>query len=218
MEVEEIKEKIIRTATELFMKDGCKRVTMDNIASALHISKRTLYEIFANKEELLMACINTIHEEIDINRKKLNSQVDEPILLALFLMHNTAVANHHYDTFQEDIQRYYPQIYTYFSQKHTQQFHQELSNALKEAQAKGIMRPNVDINQVFKTITNYMHSCRSGANKEEKDEWLLNVRETLYTYMRGLMTTDAIQRYDAQKERFQQLFNVNEENNQKNNI
>ena len=58
-----------------------------------------------------------------------------------------------------------------------------------------------------------MHSCRSESSKTQKDEWLLNVRETLYTYMRGLMTTDAILRYDTQKERFQQLFNKNEINN-----
>ncbi len=213
MEIEETKEKIIKAATELFLKDGCKRVTMDFIATSMHISKRTLYEIFANKKELLKACINTIHDEVEVNRNHLNSQVDEPILLALYLMHNTAVTNHKYDTFQEDIQRYYPEIYEYFSQKHTRLFHQELSKALEEAQLKGILRPNVDLNQVFNTIATYMHSCRSESSKTQKDEWLLNVRETLYTYMRGLMTTDAILRYDTQKERFQQLFNKNEINN-----
>lgn len=213
MEIEETKKKIIRTATELFLRDGCKRVTMDNIATQMHMSKRTLYEIFANKEELLKACINTIHDEVEANKKRLDSQVDEPILLALYLMHNTAVANHKYDTFQEDIQRYYPEIYDYFSKKHTELFHLQLSKALEEAQAKGIMRPNVDLNQVFKTITTYMHSCRTEGSKEEKEEWLLNIKETLYTYMRGLMTTDAIKRYDAQKERFQQLFINNGKNN-----
>ncbi len=213
MELEETREKIIKTATELFLRDGCKRVTMDNIATHMHISKRTLYEIFATKEELLTACIHAMQEEIAANKQKLSSQVDEPILLALFLMHNNALSNHKYDTFQEDIQRYYPDIYEHFSQMHSQHFHQEVVKVMREAQAKNIIRQNVDLDQVFQTAATYMKSCSSCTTKEQKEEWLNNVRESSYIYLRGLMTSEAIQQYDANERRYQQLFDKLVEDN-----
>ena len=47
---QELKEKILITAVELFHKNGIKSVKMDDIANELKISKRTLYEIYSNKE------------------------------------------------------------------------------------------------------------------------------------------------------------------------
>ena len=41
----ELKERIIATATEAFTTKGIKSITMDDIAAALGISKRTLYEV-----------------------------------------------------------------------------------------------------------------------------------------------------------------------------
>ena len=52
-EKNEIHINIIRKANEMFHKHGIKEVKMDDIATALGISKRTLYKHFANKEELL---------------------------------------------------------------------------------------------------------------------------------------------------------------------
>lgn len=214
MELEETKDKIIKTSTGLFLRDGCKRVTMDNIAAQMHISKRTLYEIFATKEELLNACIYAIHDEIEKGKEKLCSQVDEPILLAIFLLQNTVIANHKYDTFVEDIQRYYPEIYSQFSSMHSSLFRKELAGALEEAQQKGIIRKNSDLDQIFKTLEALMKSCHSAQTKEQKDEWVKNVSETGYTFIRGLMTAEAIERYDAQEETFRNLFKkITSENN-----
>lgn len=53
----ELRERIIMTATEAFTLKGIKCITMDDIAAALGISKRTLYEVFADKESLLKECI-----------------------------------------------------------------------------------------------------------------------------------------------------------------
>ena len=38
----------------LFMADGVRAVKMDDIAAHLGISKRTLYELYSNKEQLLL--------------------------------------------------------------------------------------------------------------------------------------------------------------------
>lgn len=51
---QELKGKILDTALQMFMRQGIRQVRMDDIARALSISKRTLYEIYENKEQLLM--------------------------------------------------------------------------------------------------------------------------------------------------------------------
>jgi len=48
-----MKEKIIEKAAELFLTVGFKSITMDDIASKMGISKKTLYKYFANKEVLV---------------------------------------------------------------------------------------------------------------------------------------------------------------------
>ncbi|KAA6312581.1 HTH-type transcriptional repressor KstR2 [termite gut metagenome] len=53
----ELKEKIIVIALTAFKRNGIKSITMDDIATQLKISKRTLYEIFEDKEMLLKECV-----------------------------------------------------------------------------------------------------------------------------------------------------------------
>ena len=54
--------RIVRTATKLFHTHGIKSVKMDDIANALTISKRTIYEIFETKELLLEEVVR-VHDE-----------------------------------------------------------------------------------------------------------------------------------------------------------
>ena len=59
---EELKQKILYTAMSLFKEKGIKAVRMDDIATKMVISKRTLYEIYSNKEDLLYECIKNDNE------------------------------------------------------------------------------------------------------------------------------------------------------------
>ena len=54
---EELKSRIVALSMKQFAEKGIKNVTMDHVSSMLGISKRTLYEIFPDKETLLMSCI-----------------------------------------------------------------------------------------------------------------------------------------------------------------
>ena len=47
------KERIIDQAMHMFVSQGIKSVRMDDIAQQLGVSKRTLYEMFGDKEGLL---------------------------------------------------------------------------------------------------------------------------------------------------------------------
>lgn len=50
----QLKDSILERAMAMFKSRGIKDVTMDEIASSMGISKRTLYEVFENKEDLLV--------------------------------------------------------------------------------------------------------------------------------------------------------------------
>ena len=51
-----LRERVIAAGQELFHKRGIRAVTMDDVSHQLHISKRTLYQLFDTKESLLLAC------------------------------------------------------------------------------------------------------------------------------------------------------------------
>lgn len=65
---QELKDRIKKAASEMFFKNGIRQVRMDDIAHNLGISKRTLYEIYDNKEQLLLDVVKYNNEE---NVKKL---------------------------------------------------------------------------------------------------------------------------------------------------
>jgi AcrR family transcriptional regulator len=53
----EIREKIIEEAANMFKVYGIKTVTMDTLANHLGISKRTIYEVFADKDDLVISVL-----------------------------------------------------------------------------------------------------------------------------------------------------------------
>ena len=53
----DLRKRVISVAMKAFYSKGVKNVTMDEIAHELTMSKRTLYQIFSDKEALLLACI-----------------------------------------------------------------------------------------------------------------------------------------------------------------
>jgi AcrR family transcriptional regulator len=56
-------EYIIQQTLSLFKKMGIRSITMDLIAEHLGMSKRTLYELFPNKDDLVKACLtNALNE------------------------------------------------------------------------------------------------------------------------------------------------------------
>lgn len=68
-----IKEQIMLTAFDLFSEHGIKNVSMDDIAHNASISKRTLYELFEDKETLLTECINLSYTKFQSKEYPLSS-------------------------------------------------------------------------------------------------------------------------------------------------
>ena len=52
-----VRKRIVEVASNMLLKSSCRQITMDIIAKEMGISKRTIYEIFSDKEKLLEKCM-----------------------------------------------------------------------------------------------------------------------------------------------------------------
>jgi AcrR family transcriptional regulator len=57
------RERIIEGAAELFKTYVIRSVTMDSLAGQLGMSKRTIYEVFSDKDELLIGVLSWMAEK-----------------------------------------------------------------------------------------------------------------------------------------------------------
>ena len=85
----EIYSQIIETAHQLFIEHGIKDVKMDDIAAKLSISKRTIYELFNDKEDLLREVLKLQNEKTREKGKDIirNSKHILEIILRLYNLH-----------------------------------------------------------------------------------------------------------------------------------
>lgn len=104
---QQVKEKIRCTALRMFHERGIRLVKMDDIAAALSISKRTLYELYANKMELLEDVLElqfNMSQERMRRELKTNASTMDILILALKIsieeMQQTSAA------FLDDLHRY----------------------------------------------------------------------------------------------------------------
>jgi TetR/AcrR family transcriptional regulator, cholesterol catabolism regulator len=103
----ELRDMIIEGAAHLFKTYGIKAVTMDSLASHLGISKRTIYEVFADKDELLVCVFKWMEEK----QKALVSRIldeSENAIYAIFMLLERN-RDHFQDmspAFQADMRRY----------------------------------------------------------------------------------------------------------------
>ena len=72
---QQLRQRIIEAATREFEAKGIKSVKMDDIACLLSVSKRTVYEIFGNKEDLLLECVK---HDMDRTDAEMNAFAHEP--------------------------------------------------------------------------------------------------------------------------------------------
>ena len=86
-----MREDIIKKSADLFLSLGFKNITMDDIASSMGISKKTIYTHFSNKTELIetvtFSVLDYFHENIEkINQKAVNP-IEELYDIKMFVMH-----------------------------------------------------------------------------------------------------------------------------------
>ena len=112
-----LKDKILNAATTAFWHKGIKAVKMDDIASSLSISKRTIYEIYGDKESLLFACIKKKHRERQEFMRVFAEQHNVMEVVLEVYRHKVEELETVNYTVYQDIQLY-PKILAYMEQVH----------------------------------------------------------------------------------------------------
>lgn len=75
----EVKERILTKAADLFMRYGIRSITMDEIASQLGISKKTIYQFFTDKDDMVSAVIEREIKENEVECLQYKDQAADAV-------------------------------------------------------------------------------------------------------------------------------------------
>jgi AcrR family transcriptional regulator len=145
----EMKERILEKANELFMRYGIRSITMDEIAAQLGISKKTIYQFYADKDQIVEAVVG---QEIKRNeqecvhfRSDSENAVQEIFMAVLETEEMLKGMN---PLIMYDLEKHHPKSYKKFKD-HKQQF---LFSAIKANLQRGkteeLYRPELNIDIV----------------------------------------------------------------------
>lgn len=140
-----MKERILAEAERLFWKYGVRSVTMEEIARQLGISKKTIYQHFADKEEILY---QVIQDKIGRDRSEMECMVTEtanPVEELLSVLHMMQKnADKVSPNLLIDIKRYYPQAFGLFRQHKEGQIMRSILENIQKGIGQGIYRSDIN--------------------------------------------------------------------------
>jgi len=141
-----MKNKIISKCEELFLELGFKNVTMDDIAYAMGISKKTIYIHFSNKTELIENVVFSVLEFFHKNIEQINKEAVNPIEelydIKMFVMNY--LKNERGST-QFQLKKYYPNIFEQLEVKKFEKMHASVEKSLKKGIKLNLFRDNIDV-------------------------------------------------------------------------
>ena len=148
----ELKSRIIDYAMGEFYKRGVRAVKMDEISQGLHVSKRTVYEIFGDKEELLLAGMKArdeqMRQQLDIYAyNEAHNVID---ILGYFYKVQMEVNSAIGVSFFEEIHRM-PRILEYLKERHLRQYVDRVK-FMKSGIAEGFFRTDVNYELMLEIV------------------------------------------------------------------
>lgn len=157
----DMKDTIVKKASTLFLQLGFKSVTMDDLAEALGISKKTLYTHFENKHQLVressLSIFNQVCCEIEQMKKKAKHPIDELYSVksaVLKYFQNEATS----PVYQ--LQKYYPDIYAEVKDQEYERLGVLVKSSLKTGITTGLFRSNINVDFVSRLYMNGMRGIR----------------------------------------------------------
>ena len=142
----EIKDRILQHAQTLFLRNGIKSVSMDDIAADMAMSKKTLYKWFENKDQIVQAgmskhldgtqceCTNMI--------KTATSAIDE--LFRMMEWTKQQFSNVHPSIFY-DLQKFHPGTWQLWVTHKNEFILAQIIQNLRRGIAEGLFRADLDV-------------------------------------------------------------------------
>lgn len=142
---------ILEQVRKLYRRYGIKSVTMDDVARHLCISKKTLYEHFKDKEDLVGSILfheHDLHCEVhnEILRRNLNA-VEE--LLAVYNLIHTRFREYN-PSMEYDIRKYYPELYISIRNIRRKNMYESFLNNMNKGKKEGLYRRELNAKIIAK--------------------------------------------------------------------
>lgn len=146
--MEDMQRNIVQKSAELFLQFGIRSVSIDNVCSELRISKKTFYNYFSQKEDLIEAVLIYQEETIFHKLKKLlnaNTAIDSLIIIVKEI--KKAIEGKS-PAFYYDLKKYYTNLYVKYEDGRLEQVNQWFISNLKQGIKEGYYRDDMDIELV----------------------------------------------------------------------
>ncbi|SHI32610.1 transcriptional regulator, TetR family [Tangfeifania diversioriginum] len=194
----ELQEKIIEEATHQYFQYGIRNVTMDGIATGLGMSKRTVYEIFKDKNELVHECLKSIKQKHNAKNQEIvttSTNVIETIFS--FMQEGIKSMNAINPVFFRDMEKFYNSTWKKLKEENEKEGFMLTTELLKKGIKEGLFREDINIQIVSKLFHEQINLL---ANEEifPRDEFnYTDVFQNLtINFMRGISTQKGIDLID----------------------
>jgi AcrR family transcriptional regulator len=204
----DIKERIVQEASNLFFRNGVRSMTMSDIANELGISKRTLYEVFQDKEELLGECISAHMKKADCEMEKLINNSDD-VIEALMRLYAKHLSNAHEvnKSVLHDLKKYYASVYEKFESRQHDGYY-TFAPLLEKGIQQGLIREDINLEVVLWLV-------RAQFKALIDDEYIptdkYSVKEfmsaSIRNFIRGIATSAGIIQIDQRMEKIRERQN-----------
>ena len=140
-----MKEQIISTAENLFFRFGFKRVTMDDIAREMAISKKTIYQFFKDKNEIVCSATEQyLQKECCL----MEAKEDESENVIRHLVNTSKHLRRHFTNIHpgamHDLRKYFPEGWKIFIHFKEEVFLKSIVKILKRGIQDGYFRPEIN--------------------------------------------------------------------------
>lgn len=194
------REKIIQRASEMFVEFGVKSIRMDDVAHDLAISKRTLYELFADKQELLYHSISRVmrNEAEAIQAKVDTATWGIPALFEIFEMMSSRSQVR--TRIMENLRKFYPEVFERIMKENRDMGLAQLRQRLLQLVAMDLVAKNVNIDLA---VTMFYYTSMGLVRRQTKLVLPEGVTEqdafayTVVNFFRGIATLKGVEQIDS---------------------
>ena len=196
--VMDLKERIVAESRKMFIKFGIRSVTMDMVAKQLGVSKRTIYENFSDKDQLIECCIvEGMREQIRINEEIVSSSQNIIEVTFKFINNSINTFNAINPLFFYDIEKYYPELWSKKIVENDNQNIDRIIELLNKGVQDAIFRKEINVKIVamlileqFKLMgNNELFSNQTFSRVEVFENIVIN-------FIRGIATMKGLQMID----------------------
>ncbi|WP_026631816.1 TetR/AcrR family transcriptional regulator [Dyadobacter alkalitolerans] len=198
-----MKERIIKSALNLFWRYGIKSVTMDDIAKDLGISKRTIYQHYSDKEAILALVIQNEIMDQKCEMEKLDEKAANPIeqmMYASAQMRDT-LSNMN-PALLYDLKKYYPTAWEQFETYKHEFLLKSIRENLITGIEQGLYRPDIDVDVLaLLRIEQIVMAFDPTIFPQKKFNMMHTQMQFLLHFLRGVLSEKGFEYYNTIKDR-----------------